>query len=479
MEELEAGPFSMLGSSFNSFDWDSLAVDRDLGGYFPPSPLREPFHSLFEVAPAEALRVLKDLTNHAMTAWRQLHTIDPQRRGTPIPIVLEFPWGEQSFWGTRREYLWSRGLWAPKPLAAAYLERTLPLATEQRLWRADLERYVQEASTASASLIGFMKRSDRPHALAVDAINKRPVRHLWLRRFVGSFVLSSDQALAQTARARIAKFEVTLPFEYEEQRANDDLTQDLARDARINAEFAKPENYKTVANPDNTDQAVTYLDNPEAKRPEVQESLARSAERLSEQHLWFWANKSLDETEMSDGVNVPAALAFARRIDSDRLFEISTDDQTLIGMRRGAVAGAAAVVLKYRAQFDGADIAWARGVIERAVTTPEERDGLWSSGALIPWHPCHSAAKASGCEIRAGDLRPYLRHPLLRLVAHPLDAVSLEAVQVALSLWDIEPRLGWCALWQGLALCQFEVRPMEAGSRHYNPVYIAREPLRR
>jgi uncharacterized protein YdaU (DUF1376 family) len=121
-EEMEAsGMFLSLGSSFNSYEWDNLAIDKDTTNYFPASPQREPFHSLFEAAPTEALRLVKDLTNHAITAWRQLFRIDPQRRATPIPVMLEFPWGRQIFWGTNREYLWARGMWAPYPLAGAYL----------------------------------------------------------------------------------------------------------------------------------------------------------------------------------------------------------------------------------------------------------------------------------------------------------------------------------------------------------------------
>ena len=98
-EMVLGGPFSILGSSYDMFDWEKLAIDKDMGDYFPASPLREPFHSLFEAAPAEALRLIKDLSNHAMTAWRQLHRLDPQRRATPLQLELQFPWGKQQFCG--------------------------------------------------------------------------------------------------------------------------------------------------------------------------------------------------------------------------------------------------------------------------------------------------------------------------------------------------------------------------------------------
>ncbi|WP_208451592.1 hypothetical protein, partial [Burkholderia gladioli] len=154
--------------------------------------------------PDEALRLVRAMSNHAVEAWRQLHRLQPNS-GTPVPVEIDFPWGRQTFWGGVREYLWSRGLWAPKPLASAYLaldmwaldqvkkgaagdaliERivtgndsiaalgialhialTTPavtrvneaLVTTQRLWRADIQRYVEESSIRSSSQIGFWQK---------------------------------------------------------------------------------------------------------------------------------------------------------------------------------------------------------------------------------------------------------------------------------------------------------------------------------
>jgi hypothetical protein len=98
-----------------------LSVDRDTHNFWPPSPLREPFHSLFQSSPAAALRLLRELCNHAMTAWRQLHRHVRQSAGTPIPLQLSFPWRTQTFWGGDREYLWCRAILAPKPIACGFM----------------------------------------------------------------------------------------------------------------------------------------------------------------------------------------------------------------------------------------------------------------------------------------------------------------------------------------------------------------------
>lgn len=60
------------------------------------------------------------MANHAVEAWRQLHRLQDNSQ-TPLPTEVEFSWGRQTFWGGAREFLLSRGLWAPKPLASAYL----------------------------------------------------------------------------------------------------------------------------------------------------------------------------------------------------------------------------------------------------------------------------------------------------------------------------------------------------------------------
>src|SRR5258708_38279452 len=101
-------------------------------------------------------------------------------------------------------------------------------------------------------------------------------------------------------------------------------------------------------------------------------------------------------------------------------------------MRGGGVAGCAAVVVKYGSQFSPDDVIWAKDVIRRAAATPEVSDGMWSSGSVIPWHPCISVAKAMGFEIRANEGAADAKRQLLRLVAHPLDAVALAALNECL-----------------------------------------------
>lgn len=100
-----------------------VAVDHDVHNFWPASPLREPFHSLFKASPEHAIQLLKELCNHAMAAWRQLHRHVREYRppGTPLPLVITFPWGVQEFWGGEREYIWYRGLGGPDAIECGFM----------------------------------------------------------------------------------------------------------------------------------------------------------------------------------------------------------------------------------------------------------------------------------------------------------------------------------------------------------------------
>ncbi|MEP2551294.1 MAG: hypothetical protein ABJH26_08380, partial [Marinomonas sp.] len=260
------------------WDWDSLSIERDPSGYFPASPLHQPFHALFENAPDEALQLVRSMSNHAIEAWRQLHRLQPNS-GTPVPVKVEFPWGVQMFWGGVREYLWSRGLWAPKPLASAYLAldkwaldqveagadgdalieqivrgndsiaslgialnvalakpAVTPvneiLVSTQRLWRADIQRYAQETSIRSSSQIGFWQEHHRKDAMAVEELNALPVRSEEIRSLATLHVFQTVDAHAQRVRDAINAFADAPDFEFEEERNDPGARDDALEEAR-------------------------------------------------------------------------------------------------------------------------------------------------------------------------------------------------------------------------------------------------------
>lgn len=497
------GGFSLMGShQFSYHDWEALAIDRDSQNFWPPSPLREPFHSLFKTTPEHALRLVTALCNHAITAWRQLHKLDYDRRGTPIPLEIQFPWGVQQFWGGDREYLWHRGMWVPHALACGFMsleewcftelergrpvdelirqvvegnqsvailgiasmlsvhtelvsETVFPIVTAQRLWFADFNRMVQDTSHASAALMGF-NPSDGPHIEAIKTASARSVRQKQLRWLAPLYVFS--QEFGKRMRAAILAFKDNLPYQLEEHRKIQAAYDDLMKKALEYAELAVNENYRARKFADKEGMVEVVHVSPSASKPENVEKVERASLYLQQGNLWALASKALENGKIEDPATIPAAIDLAKKLDNTSLFELG-DDAEDMGTRRGAVAGTAALVLRFRHARTIEELAWARDVLARAVKMPESRDGFWSPQSVIPWHQAIFVARGLAADVRNDTAAPDAPIVLLSLVSHPLEIVALAALGEIATLWDKDAKLVWAALQLAFNLCHIEPLP--------------------
>lgn len=229
----------------DEIDPDQIGIDRHHNYYYPASPIHEPFASLFGKKPEAALGLIRDLANHATKGWRQVHLLDRERMGTPIPVVLEFPWGDQEFWGDWHVYSWFMGELAPNSLECAFLalsywafkqieggrptdeviravvegnecyavlglalvlaletydvsETTFPIVTCQRLWQHDIARVVHEP-TRNIDLLGFgsLSRLTGEKAKAKEFLGSRQSRKREVLELVMRFALTADGGLHQ------------------------------------------------------------------------------------------------------------------------------------------------------------------------------------------------------------------------------------------------------------------------------------------
>ena len=513
---------SWLGQPFGHHDWESLAVERDTSNYFPASPLREPFHALFEHAPDQALRLIRALSNHAITAWRQLHKLSYEKRGTPLPLTLEFPWGTQEFWGREHEYYWARGMWAPKPLSCAYLtlenwafkelasgrstdelirlivedhqcvaalcaaaavtmasetisETVFPLVTSQRLLMLDRWRSQQDFGNKQASLIGFHRQTDFAHAKAVQAINERPVRRLELGSLLGIFFFLGGPLFRDRTKVAVLGFKSNPPYPVEEARGDPDVNYYLAEAADRYAEMVNIENYKPMRLKEEPDQLAIVHVSPTAASPEQQAKAQVAGRWLKQSDLWLWAVKFFDDGVLGESFTPRTALEFAQDLKKNPVPEEAERPDNMSSS--GALAAAAAMVLCNRDEMSAEDLAWARHTLLESVKTPETRDRFWSSGSIIPWHPGIFAARGLAADIRAATADKTTVPLLLELVAHPLEVVSKAAVGEALRLWDLDPHLSWTALHLALTLCAVPPRPQPVSHNEplHSPATIKKE----
>ncbi|MBU1224396.1 MAG: ATP-binding protein [Gammaproteobacteria bacterium] len=519
---LSVGPSLRIIGDFSHHDWEELSINDDHRSFWPPSPLREPFHSLFQSSPGEALRLLRELCNHAMTAWRQLHRHSRDRGGSPIPLELSFPWGAQRFWGTDREYLWFRSTWAPNAIGCGFMaleewcfaelargrpvdeliqkivegneciailgiasmlalhtetvsEATFPLFTSQRLLAADHNRWAQDISP-TASLIGFTSRTDQPHIEAIQAANARLARKTELSWMVPGFVFATEP-IRDRAREAILNFKTDLPYQFEEQRNIPEAREYLTAQALEYAELADPKNYQAYRAKEDSDQVAIVHVSPSAAKPENIARAEEASQHLSQMSLWTWASKSFEEKKLSDTYTVDDAIALARKADASDLFERSNgeNEEELMGMRRGAVAATAAIALNFREGRTQEDLEWARIVLGRAIRLPEKPDLMWSPGSVIPWHQTIYVARGLAADLREGTAERGAARDLLGLIAHPLEVVSLAALEEACKLWSKDPKLTWATLILAFSLCHVPPRPRDQLRQHGEALHSSSE----
>jgi len=503
---------------FSDHDWEMLSTQDDYRSFWPPSPLREPFHSLFQSSSKDALRLLLELCNHAMTAWQQLHRYSRERGGTPIPLELQFPWGTQRFWGTDREYLWFRSTWAPKVIGCGFMaleewcfaelgrgrpvdeliqqivegneciailgtaamlalhtenvsEVTLPIVTSQRLLAADYNRWAQDFSQ-TASLSGFKYCTDKSHIEAIQAADARPVHKTELSRLVQKFIFATGP-IGDRAREAIQNFKKDLPFQFEEHRNIAEVRDHLTSQALEYAELADLKTYRTYRIKDDTDQIAIVHVSPSASKTENVAKAEEASRRLGDTGLWAWASKSFKEKTLGTTYTIDAAIALAKGADANELFKHPSDgiDEDLLVMRRATVAATAAVLLNFRMGLTQEDLEWSRNVLRRAISLPDKPDLMLSPEMVIPLHHGIFVARGLGAEFREGTAMRGAVRDFLGLVAHQLEVVSSAAIEEACKFWSKDPKLTWATLILAFSLCHVPRRDRDQLRQHCEPLH--------
>jgi hypothetical protein len=334
------------GDSVGPTDKDELCLDRTGAQFYPASPAREPFKTLFAINPAEAVRLTRELCNHAITAWRQLNRRDWQFGGTPRPFSITFPWGIQQFWGDMRIYGFYRGFRGSQLLCSALMameewafaeldqgrssedvirmvvegnefcavlgiatgialqagttnDTVLALVSSNRLWRWDEARCKADLLDADQNEFGFThgfktNRSADDRALheALAKSNQRPIRHQSIQTLAMLLVVGQNSELRDKAKAAILRFPEALPFDFEEETRSERAIAHLTSEAAEWIHLADPSHYRYYQTEQPGRIAVGF-ESPEVAKPERIARAQVAEEKLSRLALAQWVDKAL------------------------------------------------------------------------------------------------------------------------------------------------------------------------------------------
>ena len=445
-------------------DLENIGITRHHGFYTDPSALHEPFASLFSKASSFAQVLVRDLANQAVTGWRQVHAINAESMGTPLPLTLQFPWGEQTFWGDWRVYSWSQGQLAAAPLECAFLaqgywafqqiesghdaddvireiiqgsecyaslglalvialetlkvsETTLPLITCQRLWHHDIKRMV-EAPSLDIDIfgLGLYSRLTGAAAQAKQFLKKRKSRTLNVRDLAVSFALTGDDHLRSRFKEALSAFPEDLPYEFEESRTHAATTEQLLECSLQWSGLGNQENYKRIASTEGTT-AVTY-ESPISLAPNQRARLNEANAFLQAQHVLSWAERSLEKNAPQPDWDLVSAVAFAKQHDHTDMFDTRGDigDHAV----QSSISAIAACVIRFSG-WAASELDWAWEVMLRVSTMREPNTYL---GSRVPWHPYNHLIVALVHNRGTDEPEEESVRLLLDLTQHPLDDIA-------------------------------------------------------
>jgi hypothetical protein len=487
-QEKKALSFPPVLRGIKTYNLDDLAIGTYHHSYFPPSPLHEPFASLFKTRPDLARGLVRDLANHAMQAWRQVHEIERGRFGTPLPIELDFPWGRQQLWGDARTYNWFKGQFGPHGLECAFLalaywahkrldsgvavdevirevvegheswavlgiatslalekmhasETVLPIATCQRLWHAEMERVVQEGSPEVDLFgLGLGRQQSPERAAALEYLKSRKSRFRDVRALVPVFALNSNEILRQRFKTALENFPKDLPYSVEEARTSSSRTASFMESARIWAGWGNAENYSMRDLEGQPDAKIVEYRAPTPLPKGTQKRLDKSRLALGDHNILAWASKSLEVGSLRQGLSLSDAIKHVKPRDASGVFTKLVEPG--LGALQSAISAVAALAT-WTTKPKAAEHRWAWNVLARVEKMAEGED-TWPE-AKNPWHPALHLIAALKHDLRKAYPRKDSAARLLSLAIHPNEEVAVAAITASLSLHQRHPFFAWIA----------------------------------
>jgi hypothetical protein len=345
------------------------------------------------------------------------------------------------------------------------------------VWKWDIARLLQDQRGIRSNEMGDWYR--HRHLLqGVRDLNEKPHRPYEVRTLVPYFIFCNDQALAKRYAKAIRRFPKELPFEYEEQRLDQELVAELRERMKLYVEQADPKYWKQRKSADGQHIEI-YNEPPSLKAPKnvaKQEELAVLNKASS---LALWGQKTLENGSVDDRLTLAGALAIAKELDAPHLFDLHIGADDLATTHRASGVSATAYALARHS--DGGEwtdevAEWCVDALHRAATIVETGHDFAYRGSLTLMHPCVFAAHGYAALLARGYAVRNAQSALINLAVDALDDVVKAVFSAAKLYAAIYPAFMRILLVLGLRQCMSTFADLpDHNSVHWDEVEAAQK----
>ncbi|MCH7351754.1 MULTISPECIES: ATP-binding protein [unclassified Acinetobacter] len=482
-----------------SHDWKNLSIKYESKYFYPSSPLKEPFFSLLTHSEDTGLQLIRDLSNHAIEAWKQLCEISEK---IPLPTIIEFPWGTHEFWGNEKQYIWKKPVWINNAISSAYMvlenwcfeqleqgrdfdeliqkitlghesvailgvvsvlalnkqvvsNSIFPVVTNFKILELDTYRFQQDLQEPSTTLISLQGESKYQKDIETVRHNYNREGHkLNLEFLLRNYFINPE--FRELTKDKLSNFKADLPFNFEREKIDESIIKFLEGRADFYAEYGNAKNYFYQELDEN--QISFGFNHPHYQKQLESEEHKQLNEFSICSNITYWAEKSLEANIIQNDYSIESIVEFLKNIEDENLFldPCNGDDDlsTFKKIKQSTFSALATIILVFRTNIKEDDLEWARKIISQVVQLPYRSYEIDCPQALLTFHSKKFLAQALVGEIIQDTMNDLTFNNLLNIIASPSHEISLVALKECFKLFDHYPKLTWSAIYFAFALCK-------------------------
>lgn len=481
-----------------SRDWENLSIKYESRHFYPSSPLKEPFFSLLTHSEETGLQLIRDLSNHAIQAWKQLCEIAEQ---VPLPTIIEFPWGVQEFWGNEKQYIWKKPVWINNAISSAYMvlenwcfeqleqgrdfeelihkitsgnesvailgvvsvlalnkqvvsNSIFPVVTNFKILELDKYRFQQDLQEPNITLISLQGESKYQKDIeAVTHNYNRGGHKLNLEFLLRNYFITPE--FRELTKDKLSNFKADLPFNFKHEKIDESNIKFLEGRADFYAEYGNAKNYFYQG----LENQISFgFNHPHYQEQANSKEYKEQNNFLMFSQIAYWAEQSLIAQEIQNTYTLESVGEFLKNIEEESLFldacNIDDDSYVIRRMKQNAFSALATMILVFRADCTESELEWARNILNQVVQLPYSSYEVECPQASLTFHPKKFLAQALSSEIIHDSMDDSTFKNLINIIESPSHEISLVALKECLKLLDIHPKWTWSAIYFAFALCK-------------------------